>query len=145
MPEAPVKPARSHAVELALNRPENARWPQVATDALGDTPRLQHLTTDLLLLARLDATGSRLLDMAELVRGELASRRPRPVSSSPRPSSRSPSSCTAAAAAAAGQPLLARVLDNAERHATSWSPSASTTPRQPRGRPGGPGRRTIQE
>lgn len=66
-------------LELALNWPENASWPQVVTDALGDTLRLQHLTTDLLLLARLDASNvsppnSRELDLADLVRDEIAHR-----------------------------------------------------------------------
>ncbi|MER5214782.1 HAMP domain-containing sensor histidine kinase [Streptomyces sp. NPDC002838] len=109
-------------LELALNRPENANWPQVITDALGDTLRLQHLTTDLLLLARLDATNatpphSRVLDLAELVRDELTRR--------PTPSHLTllPHIATDPVLVYGSYSLLARVLgnllDNAERHANS--------------------------
>ncbi|WP_328688017.1 HAMP domain-containing histidine kinase [Streptomyces phaeochromogenes] len=109
-------------LELALNRPENAHWPQVVTDALGDTLRLQHLTTDLLLLARLDATNttpphSRVLDLAELIRDELTRR--------PTPSHLTllPHIATDPVLVYGSYSLLARVLgnllDNAERHANS--------------------------
>ena len=109
-------------LELALNRPENANWPQVATDAMGDTLRLQYLTADLLLLARLDANtttppNTRVLDLADLVRDELA-RRPTLIHLT------LVSDLGAERVFVHGSSsLLARVLgnllDNAERHANS--------------------------
>ncbi|MEV5375531.1 HAMP domain-containing sensor histidine kinase [Streptomyces nondiastaticus] len=109
-------------LEIALAHPEHAQWTAVAEAALGDTRRLQSITTDLLLLARLDATGTEGLpgaqpvDLTALVREELARRPPGPRTldlhlDDP------------------GQPLtvhgrhtliarlLGNLLDNAERHA----------------------------
>ncbi|MEV8315139.1 HAMP domain-containing sensor histidine kinase [Streptomyces sp. NPDC059900] len=126
-------------LELALRGTENIPWRQVVTNALGDTLRLQHLTTELLLLARLDALtgdagppGNRVIDMADLVREELGRRR-------------TPSRL-ALVSRIEQQPvlvqgsrgLLARVLgnllDNAERHATT-TVTVHLAP--------GPGRRTL--
>ncbi|WP_326758628.1 HAMP domain-containing histidine kinase [Streptomyces phaeochromogenes] len=109
-------------LELADNRPDTADWPQVVHDALGDAIRLQNLTSDLLLLARLDAEHTdqqpdQHIDLTHLVREETARRHlpdhltlhvhitPAPVTVTGR------------------RALLARVLgnllDNAERHANS--------------------------
>ncbi|MFI6247220.1 sensor histidine kinase [Streptomyces sp. NPDC051016] len=107
-------------LELALHRPDTADWPRVVRDAHDDTLRLQALTTDLLLLARLDAghagpPNGPPLDLCDLVRVETGRRR-------------LASHLTLAAHIDPGpipvhghQALLARVLgnllDNAERHA----------------------------
>ncbi|QUW84933.1 HAMP domain-containing protein [Streptomyces mirabilis] len=64
-------------LEVALAHPDPALWPDLVSDALEDTVRLQDLASDLLLLARLDAAEpvSRLpLDMAELCRTTVSAR-----------------------------------------------------------------------
>ncbi|GGX91261.1 sensor histidine kinase [Streptomyces hiroshimensis] len=67
-------------LEIALAHPEHAEWTAVAEAALGDTRRLQSITSDLLLLARLDATGAEGLpgaqpvDLTALVREEVRRR-----------------------------------------------------------------------
>lgn len=109
-------------LELALNRPDAADWPRVVYAAHEDTIRVQELTEDLLLLARLDAEHTdrqpqRTVDLTDLVREETARRRPPRglrlhVHARPEP------------VTVQGHPaLLARVLgnllDNAERHATT--------------------------
>ncbi|MGW3104306.1 sensor histidine kinase [Streptomyces sp. NPDC001100] len=110
-------------LELALNRPESADWPQVVGAAHDDTIRLQTLTENLLLLARLDAEHAEgrawpgaPVDLTDLVREEIA-RRP-------------PTRPTLHVVTDAGPLLvpgrhaliarvLANLLDNAERHASS--------------------------
>ncbi|WP_058046214.1 sensor histidine kinase [Streptomyces roseifaciens] len=67
-------------LEIALAHPGDAEWTAVAEAALGDTRRLQSITSDLLLLARLDATGTdglpgaQPVDLAALVREEVRRR-----------------------------------------------------------------------
>ncbi|MET7703146.1 HAMP domain-containing sensor histidine kinase [Streptomyces sp. NPDC005485] len=106
-------------LELALHRAEDPDWPQVVHDAHEDTKRLQDLTEDLLLLARLDASHTdrqpaQAVDLTDLVRDETARRRPpRHVTLDVHTES--------GPVIVQGQPmLLARVLgnllDNAERH-----------------------------
>jgi signal transduction histidine kinase len=101
---------------LELARPGEK---QLAADALDDVERLQCLTADLLLLARLDArepVRGRELDLAQLVAEEATRRRPRPdvrvtlhltpdllVNGSPTHLRR----------------LVANLVDNAVRHASS--------------------------
>ena len=109
-------------LELALNRPESAHWPQVVSDALGDTLRLQHLTTDFLLLARLDAAStdapnSRLFDITELIRDELVRRRlPAHLTLVPHIE---PGPVTVHGSSTLLSRVLGNLLDNAVRHATS--------------------------
>ncbi|MFG3296833.1 sensor histidine kinase [Streptomyces sp. NPDC048179] len=109
-------------LELALHRPDTADWPRVVRDAHDDTLRLQALTTDLLLLARLDAGHADPppgppLDLTDLVRAETDRRRLPPhltltthIHPEPIP-------------VHGHHTLLARILgnllDNAERHASS--------------------------
>lgn len=61
-------------LEVSISHPERTEWTIVATDTLSDVDRLQHLTEDLLTLARLGATASSLLtnevDLVELVHDE---------------------------------------------------------------------------
>ena len=109
-------------LELALNHPDTADWPRVVHAAHDDTLRLQALTTDLLLLARLDAghgdpPSSPSLDLTDLVRDETGRRTPPShltltVHTHPEP-----------IPVHGHHALLARVLgnllDNAERHAAS--------------------------
>ncbi|MFJ1753890.1 ATP-binding protein [Kitasatospora sp. NPDC088134] len=64
-------------LEVALAHPDPELWPELLTDALQDTVRLQDLATDLLLLARLDAAdpvATELLDLDVLFAEVLATR-----------------------------------------------------------------------
>jgi len=45
-------------LEISVSHPDRTVWVKVARDTLGDVERLEHLTDDLLLLARLDARQS---------------------------------------------------------------------------------------
>ena len=42
-------------LEISITHPERTTWQNVARDTLGDVERLQHLTDDLLVLARIDS------------------------------------------------------------------------------------------
>ncbi|MER5770394.1 HAMP domain-containing sensor histidine kinase [Streptomyces sp. NPDC001985] len=107
-------------LEIALAQPGNADWPRVVERALGDAMRLQQLTADLLVLARIDAGAVRPaaghdVDLGRLVRSECGRRSPAAhlalaVSAGPGPS------------VVRGHPLLlaqvlGNLLDNAERYA----------------------------
>lgn len=67
-------------LEISVTHPGVTDWRSVARDTLSDVENLQHLTDDLLLLARLDAkqpTPGTRIDLAEVVREALTSiRRP---------------------------------------------------------------------
>jgi len=56
-------------LEISITHPEKSPWNDVARDTLGDVERLQQLSDDLLLLARIDAEGEcprRPVDLAAL-------------------------------------------------------------------------------
>jgi len=53
-------------LEISVTHPESTVWQQVARETLGDVERLQHLTEDLLLLARFDAQPRRELEPVNL-------------------------------------------------------------------------------
>ena len=58
-------------LEISVTHPERTAWPIVARDTLSDVERLQHLTEDLLVLARLDSDQQRphqSNDLAALIR-----------------------------------------------------------------------------
>jgi signal transduction histidine kinase len=74
----PLTTLRS-ALEIALAHPRQRDWPAVVSAALADTGRLQLLTDDLLLLARLDhaeAAGPAVTDLASVVAERVAERPP---------------------------------------------------------------------
>ncbi|GGJ80226.1 hypothetical protein GCM10011583_09720 [Streptomyces camponoticapitis] len=108
-------------LELALSRPDTADWPRVVHAAHEDTIRVQELTENLLLLARLDAEHShwrpRTIDLTDLVREETVRRRP------PRgidiEANTGPVPVTVQGHEALLARVLANLLDNAERHATN--------------------------
>ena len=57
-------------LEISVTHPERTSWPDVARDTLTDVERLQHLTDDLLLLARLYSNRARQhvqVDIAEIM------------------------------------------------------------------------------
>ncbi|CAM5407806.1 sensor histidine kinase [Streptomyces abikoensis] len=108
-------------LEIALAHPGNAQWTAVAEAALGDTRRLQSITTDLLLLARLDATGTdgppgaQPVDLTALVREETARRPPGPRTLDLHLDA--PGALTVNGRHTLLARLLGNLLDNAERHA----------------------------
>ena len=58
-------------LEISVTHPDRTDWIEVARDTLGDVERLEHLTDDLLLLARLDAHQHRpfrVVDLASIAR-----------------------------------------------------------------------------
>ncbi|WP_346134893.1 HAMP domain-containing sensor histidine kinase [Lentzea roselyniae] len=99
-------------LEIALSHPHLADWPTVVKAALEDTERLQELTTDLLLLARLDADAldkQDTVDLTAVVRREVSRRAMVTLEADDHvlvPGRRAQLSR-----------LLGNLLDNAERHA----------------------------
>lgn len=118
---SPVASLRT-VLEVAADHPETADWPAVVSDAVLDTRRLERLTEDLLLLAKLDSAQPLRLtkvDLTELVRKQV------------------PSAVrlhTNGSAMVRGNPdqlgrLLRNLVDNAQRHAASETVVAvRTTP-----------------
>ncbi|GAB3880974.1 hypothetical protein GCM10029964_036260 [Kibdelosporangium lantanae] len=118
---SPVASLRT-VLEVAADHPETADWPAVVNDAVLDTRRLERLTEDLLLLAKLDSAQPlrpTTVDMTELVKEWV------------------PSGVrlhTNGSALVSGNPdqlgrLLRNLVDNAQRHAVSETVVAvRTTP-----------------
>ncbi|MFD4509602.1 sensor histidine kinase [Streptomyces sp. NPDC058457] len=103
-------------LEVALAHPDPALWPDLVSDALEDTVRLQDLASDLLLLARLDTAepvSRRPLDLAELCRTTVAARHGDrlPVDTRLQPG------LTVEGNRGWLVRLLTNLLDNAQRHA----------------------------
>ncbi|MEU2308489.1 sensor histidine kinase [Streptomyces misionensis] len=111
-------------LELALTGSGTAHWPNAARDALQDTLHVQDITTNLLLLARLDAQAAQSktlltkhVDLSDLIRGTVA-RRGAPdhlslvvtAPDEPVPVTGHPGLITR---------VLENLLDNAERHAAT--------------------------
>ncbi|RAS70707.1 histidine kinase/DNA gyrase B/HSP90-like ATPase [Lentzea atacamensis] len=99
-------------LEIALSHPHLADWPTVVKAALEDTERLQELTTDLLLLARLDADA---LDKQDTV--DLTAVVQREVSRRAMVTLEADDNVLVPGRRAQLSRLLGNLLDNAERHA----------------------------
>lgn len=99
-------------LELAVDHPARTDWPASARDALADTRRLEHLTDDLLFLARMDAdepVRNTEVDLPTTI-AELARRRPAVRTHLPE------GPVTVHGSAVHLQRLLTNLLDNAGRH-----------------------------
>jgi signal transduction histidine kinase len=99
-------------LEIALSHPHLADWPTVVKAALEDTERLQELTTDLLLLARLDADA---LDKQDTV--DLTAVVQREISRRGMVTLEADDHVLVPGRRAQLSRLLGNLLDNAERHA----------------------------
>ena len=110
---SPVATIRTlHEVGAALG--DEADWPTVSDDVLTETARLEHLVSDLLLLARSGAmtlASAEVLDLSTLVRGEASRARSVAIDSEIAPGVLVLGRADALARA------LRNLLDNAERHA----------------------------
>ncbi|MEU3165655.1 HAMP domain-containing sensor histidine kinase [Streptosporangium sp. NPDC006930] len=113
---SPITAMRTQ-VEEALLHPKEADWPATADALLDSLHRLQAIVTNLLELARVDAGGVDLgerVDLSELADSELARRvRRARVVADPQPD------VVVTADRLQLARLIANLLDNAERHATS--------------------------
>lgn len=99
-------------LELAVDHPSRTDWPASARDALTDALRLEHLTGDLLFLARMDADEPTRYGDVDLgtTLADLARRRPAVRTHLPG------GPVTVHGSAPHLRRLLANVLDNAARH-----------------------------
>ncbi|MFI6086055.1 sensor histidine kinase [Streptomyces sp. NPDC051217] len=109
-------------LELALSKPHLTPLGRTVREAHNDTVRLENLTDDLLLLARLDIEEAdrpvhKTIDLADLVRDETARRRPPPHLAVE--TRISPDPYTVSGRQALLSRVLGNLLDNAERHAKS--------------------------
>ncbi|WP_371495033.1 ATP-binding protein [Kitasatospora sp. NBC_00374] len=104
-------------LEVALTHPDPGVRTDLVAGALQDTERLQSLAADLLLLARLDATGhdrpDELVDLTELVHTTVHARGPQPHPVS----LHTPDEITLVGNRLWLGRLLTNLLDNAQRHA----------------------------
>ncbi|MFF3406246.1 sensor histidine kinase [Streptomyces sp. NPDC002742] len=103
-------------LEVALAHPDPALWPDLVSDVLEDTIRLQDLAADLLFLARLDAAEpveSAPLDLADLCRTILTARHGDRI----RIDARLRPGVTVEGNRSRLTRLLTNLLDNAQRHA----------------------------
>ena len=123
---SPIASMRAQ-LEVALDHPDSQEWDQTARDVLADTLRLSRLAEDLLVLARLEerggqprrargaggAGGRRVMDLAALVTGMVASYTQArvPVSAS------AAGQCPVAGDAEALRRMLVNLIDNAVRYA----------------------------
>ncbi|MFJ4189247.1 sensor histidine kinase [Kitasatospora sp. NPDC089509] len=110
-----------NSLEVALAHPEQARWPEVAADALADTERLQRLADDLLLLARTDERRvgegvAEWIDLDDLVTEQVAERGCFPGGPPVLATALEP--VTVPGTELLLGRLLRNLLDNAVRHAT---------------------------
>ncbi|WRZ89951.1 ATP-binding protein [Streptomyces sp. NBC_01007] len=103
-------------LEVALAHPDPALWPDLVSEVLEDTIRLQDLAADLLFLARLDAAEpveSGPLDLADLCRTILAARHGDRI----RIDAGLEAGVTVEGNRSRLTRLLTNLLDNAQRHA----------------------------
>jgi signal transduction histidine kinase len=111
-------------LEVALAHPDPDAWPQVAADAAAATRRLQALTDDLLLLARLDHGGERpgagaVVDLGAVVAEQVEERLHRDRGGRGAPAYTTgigPGTEVGGDESQLGR-ILRNLLDNAERHA----------------------------
>ncbi|MEU5692417.1 HAMP domain-containing sensor histidine kinase [Actinosynnema sp. NPDC020468] len=116
---SPITALRAE-LEIATAHPGLTDWPVVVDAALADTERLQHLATDLLLLARLDhatapAGHTDTVDLTALVAEHVARRRGGHLLTTALPDHAVP----VPGSHVLLERLLANLLDNADRHATT--------------------------
>ncbi|MFB4318444.1 sensor histidine kinase [Actinomadura sp. 21ATH] len=106
-------------LELALAHPEDEDWPDTARSALTDADRLHRIISDLLVMAKLEAGvigDQEMIDLGELVRAETARRRTGRVPIE----LETDEGVVVHGARSHLIRLLTNLLDNADRHATSW-------------------------
>ena len=114
---SPITAMRAQ-VEEALMYPDDTDWPQTATAVLADIERLQAIVTDLLTLARLDACAPLTrepTDLGRLVGAELDRRTCSPMEIVRDLQQKVVIDCDRLQITR----LLANLVDNAKRHATS--------------------------
>ncbi|GAA3134251.1 signal transduction histidine kinase [Kribbella aluminosa] len=111
---SPIAALRT-TLEVAGEHPTRADWPQVNAAAVDEIRRLQQLADDLLLMARLDAddlTPHKAVDLAELVRRQLARR----VDEGPGITFDSPESAVVSGDPRQLDRLVRNLIDNAIRY-----------------------------
>ncbi|MGW1769405.1 sensor histidine kinase [Streptomyces sp. NPDC002073] len=108
------------SLEASLAHPERVDWPETVRDALTDIERLQHLTDDLLLLARLDDAAPPAgtpVDLASLAHDLVEEFRHLRIHQSLRFTFHADDPVVVHGSAVQLERLLRNLLDNAARHA----------------------------